>query len=62
MIKTDNLEEYQLLICLKNFCKSSDNCHGCDLTNVCKCTSISFDELEIELKKQTAEVLTYEKI
>lgn len=49
MIKTDKLEEYQALMCLKNFCKSNGGCHGCDLTNICNCMDVNPDELEIEL-------------
>lgn len=53
MLKTDNLDEYQAIKVLVNYCesKSCDECNGCAIEEICECMSVVPRSINIEFEK-----------
>lgn len=48
MIKVNTLEEYQALMCFKNYCLNTQDCRDCFMLKVCKHTSVELRNLDFE--------------
>lgn len=53
MLKTDNLDEYQAIKVLVNYCesKSCDECNGCAIEKICECMSVVPRNIKIKYEK-----------
>lgn len=53
MLKTDNLDEYQVIKVIVNYCenKSCDECNGCVIEGICDCMSVMPRSIKIKYEK-----------
>lgn len=53
MLKTDNLEEYQVIKVLINYCenKTCNECNGCAIEEICHCMDRIPKSINIEYEK-----------
>lgn len=53
MLKTDNLDEYQAIKAIVNYCdnKYCNDCNGCAIEEMCDCMSVIPKSIKIKYEK-----------
>lgn len=54
MLETDDLEIYQSIKAIINYCntKAATDCNNCSIEEICNCTSVYLGDIKIEYKEK----------